>query len=198
MPSRTRYLFDSDVLITSARLHYSPSYCQAFWDWLTAGHQAGIFFSIDKVKEELLDGDDDPLSQWIDTERLKDFFQTSLPSIGQWKVLSAFANDPVRNYKTSAKNKFLDVDKADAWLISHSAHNGDFVIVTNEVSRPEAKADIKLPDAAAWLGVKTIKLHDLLNKYAGHNFTLSNISTTSTAKNSAGLSNSTDLFGHAL
>ena len=86
MPSSMRYLFDSDVLIASARLHYAPAYCQLFWDWLSAGHKAGLFFS------------------------------------------------------------------------------------ANEKSEPNSKKDIKLPDAALWLGVKTVKLFDLLQQYAGHNF----------------------------
>lgn len=69
-----RYLFDSDVLIASARLHYAPAYCQLFWDWLSAGHKAGLFFSIDKVKGELLDGQQDPLNQWVALPEHKKFF----------------------------------------------------------------------------------------------------------------------------
>lgn len=172
MPNRTRYLFDSDVLITSARLHYAPAYCQIFWDWLSAGHKAGMFFSIDKVKGELLDGKRDPLNSWVSLPEHKNFFQPSLASLGKWKVLSERANDPNAGFTHGARTKFLDQDKADAWLISHAAQSGNFVIVTNEKSEPGSKKAIKLPDAALWLDVKTVKLYDLFRQYAGHNFSV--------------------------
>lgn len=179
MPSRTRYLFDSDVLIASARFHYSPAYCQIFWDWLAARHKAGLFYSIDKVKNELLDGDKDPLNEWAGSADLANFFHASLSALPQWKKISGFALDPAKGFTPAAKSKFLDAEKADAWLIAYAAQNGNFVIVTNEVSAPNSKADIKLPDAAAWLGVKTVKLYDILQIHAGHNFTFKSTTAVS-------------------
>jgi hypothetical protein len=166
-----RYLFDSDVLISSARFHYHPNYCEAFWAWISAGHKAGLFFSIDKVKGELLDGDKDPLLAWSNLPSLKDFFQPSLPSLPMWRALSAEANNPARNFQMAAKTKFLNAEKADAWLIAHAAHNTDFTIVTNEVSAPNSKREIKLPDASAWLKVPTTTIHPVLQRYAKTNFT---------------------------
>lgn len=166
-----RYLFDSDVLIASARFHYHPNFCDAFWQWIIAGHMAGMFYSIDKVKAELLDGDEDPLHAWVDVPALKDFFQPSLSSLPKWKTLSQKAHDPAKQYKDAAKEKFLNADKADAWLIAHAAHNADFTIITNEVSAPDSKREIKLPDASAWLDVPTIQIHTVLRKFAKANFT---------------------------
>lgn len=177
MQNRTRYLFDSDVLISSARLYYAPAYCQAFWDWLTAGHEAGLFYSIDKVKSELLNGDEDPLHKWALTDSLSDFFQKSLPALAQWPRITEFASCPEKNFTEAAKTKFLDVNKADAWLIAYAAHHGNYVIVTNEVPAPYSKHSIKLPDAAEQLAVKTAKLHQICNIYAGHNFSLKAVET---------------------
>lgn len=169
MSSKTRYLFDSDVLISSARLHYAPRYCQAFWDWLSAGHRAGVFFSIDKVKKELLDGDDDdPLNAWANDLGHENFFQSSLSSLPLWGKLSKITHD--HQCKPVARSKFLNADKADAWLISHAAYHGNFVIITNEQSAPFSQSEIKLPDAATWLNVKTANLFDVLQLHAGHNF----------------------------
>jgi hypothetical protein len=165
-----RYLFDSDVLISAARLHYHPNYCLAFWEWLAAGHKAGIFYSIDKVRDELLDGDKDPLQTWASSPDLKNFFQPSTPSLPLWKQLSVFATDPKRDFKEAAKTKFLNAAKADAWLIAHAAHNKDFTIITNENSEPASKKDIKLPDASAWLQVPTTKIHPVLQRFAHSNF----------------------------
>jgi hypothetical protein len=168
-----RYLFDSDVLISSARFHYHPNYCQAFWEWIAAGYQAGLFFSIDKVKNELLDGDKDPLHVWAESPALKGFFQNSLPSLPVWGKLSQEANNPSRKFMMAAKTKFLNADKADAWLIAHAAHNKNFTIITNEVSAPNSIRDIKLPDASAWLDVPTTKIHPVLHKFAKANFSFS-------------------------
>jgi hypothetical protein len=165
-----RYLFDSDVLINSARLHYHPNYCQAFWDWVTAGYRAGIFYSIDKVKDELLDGDEDPLHAWANAPALTGFFQPSNQALPLWGKLTKFATDPVRAYKESAKSKFLNADKADAWLIAHAAHQKDFTIITNETSAPDSKREIKLPDASAWLSVPTTRIHPVLHHFAQGNF----------------------------
>jgi hypothetical protein len=170
-----RYLFDSDVLIASARFHYHPGYCQAFWDWLTAGHRAGVFYSIDKVKGELLDGEKDPLLKWANSPDLAGFFQASLPSLPYWRKLSVEANSPARNYKMGARTKFLNADKADAWLIAHAAHSQDFTIITNEVSAPLSRKEIKLPDASGWLKVPTAPIHLVLKKYAFENFTFSDL-----------------------
>lgn len=168
-----RYLFDSDVLISSARLHYHPNYCEAFWEWLTAGYQAGLFFSIDKVRDELLDGDKDPVRAWAESPALKGFFQSSLPSLPLWGKLSQEANSPARNFLMAAKTKFLNADKADAWLIAHAAHHQNFTIITNEKSEPNSKRDIKLPDASAWLNVPTTRIYPVLHKFAKSNFSFS-------------------------
>ncbi|MCB5195567.1 DUF4411 family protein [Deefgea salmonis] len=171
MQNKTRYLFDSDVLISSARLHYNPNYCELFWGWVAEGHKAGLFFSIDKVKTELLDGEKDPLKIWAESNTLNNFFHPSISSLPIWRSLSTHANDPKKEFQEGAKTKFLNVNKADAWLIAYAAHIGNYTIVSNEASAPNAKREIKLPDAAAWVDVKTIKLFDLLKIHATNNFT---------------------------
>ena len=167
MVARPRYLFDSDVLISAARLHYAPAHCQIFWDWLSAGHQAGLFFSIDKVRDELQVGKDDVLKAWA--EQNAAFFKPSLTSLPMWGKLTRMAADPQRGFKVGAIKKFNDEKLADAWLIALAAQAG-FVLISNEVSAPLSKAAIKLPDAAEWLEVKTAKLFDIFKLHAGHNF----------------------------
>ncbi len=165
-----RYLFDSDVLMTSGRLHYQIDFCQSFWDWLEEGHKRGIFFSIDKVKNELLDGSGDPLRKWADSPNLTEFFKPSGSGMSVWPTLTSHAMDPSKNFKEIAKTKFLNNDKADAWLIAFASKHGNYKIVTNEKSEPASKKDIKLPDAASWVGVQTLNLYDILKLHAGHNF----------------------------
>jgi hypothetical protein len=71
----TQYLIDSNVFIQAKNLHYRFEFCQGFWDWLIEAHQAGIIFSIQKVKTELKNGrDDDPVKNWMMDNLLNNFF----------------------------------------------------------------------------------------------------------------------------
>lgn len=169
-----QYLLDTDVLVSSKRLHYHPDFCQLFWDWIDHGHGAGTFFSLDRVKDELMGGDEeDVLHQWCVRPGLKNFFLPSKPSTPKWGELSQWATSRQPQFLPAAIAKFLNVKSADAWLIAHAASNQGWTVVTNEVSAPEAKRDVKLPDAAKALGVQTINLNELLRKHSKHNFTFS-------------------------
>lgn len=171
MPSKTRYLFDSDVLIASKNLHYQPSFAPDFWDWIAAGHKEGLFFSIDKVRKELLNGGKkDPLYIWAQSRISPSFFLESASAIAKWRSLNSWACDPNQEFMEAAKTKFLNVDSADAWLIAVASNSKDYCIITNEVSAPESKKDIKLPDAASALSVSTITLPVVLAAYARPGF----------------------------
>lgn len=171
MPSTLRYLLDSDVLIAAKNLHYNPSFCGAFWTWILNAHQAGRLYSIDKVKDELLAGGrDDVLYGWAQHTSLAGFFLKSNVGVAQWGKLAAWAQQPEKAFKPAAQAKFLNVDSADAWLIAYAAHAGDCVIITNEQPAPESKKFIKLPDAAAAVGVQTANMFDVLRIHSGHNF----------------------------
>lgn len=171
MPSSTRYLIDSDVLISAKNLHYQPGFCEAFWTWIVAAHKAGLVFSIDKVRDELLAGDDDdPLYEWAQKPELETFFLASEPGAQKWRELAKWAVEC--GFLTAAIEKFLSARSADAWLIAFAAAGGNFVIVTNEVSAPQSKRSVKLPDAAAAIGVKTISLFELLQLFAHKTFEL--------------------------
>jgi hypothetical protein len=171
MPSNARYLLDSDVLITAKNLHYNPQFCGAFWRWVQDAHQAGKVFSIDKVKSELLAGGrTDVLYSWVQEPQLADFFLKSADGVAQWKKLATWAQSPEKAFKASAQAKFLDANSADAWLIAYAAHTGDCTIVTNEKPAPESKKYIKLPDAAAAVGVPTTTLFEVLRAHSGADF----------------------------
>lgn len=66
------YLLDANVFMQAKNLHYGFDFCPAFWEWLTTQNIAGKVFSIEKVEDEILAGDDD-LSLWS-KERGAGFF----------------------------------------------------------------------------------------------------------------------------
>ena len=59
------YLLDANVFIQAKNLHYGFDFCPAFWDWLDEANRRRKVFSIERVLDELLAGDD-KLSQWAD------------------------------------------------------------------------------------------------------------------------------------
>jgi hypothetical protein len=171
MKSSARFLLDSDVLITAKNLHYNPKFCANFWLWVTHGFQHGFIYSIDKVRDELLNGkDDDPLRGWASQAALDGFFLNSLPSTPKWQLLASWAVERQPPFQAAAQDKFLDVKSADAWLIAFAANDPGFVIVTNEQPAPESRKSIKLPDAAAAVGVQTMSLFDVLSMHAVGDF----------------------------
>ena len=66
------YLLDANVFMAAKNLHYGMDFCPAFWDWLVREHQAGKVFSIEKVGDELMGGDDE-LARWA-LAQPNDFF----------------------------------------------------------------------------------------------------------------------------
>ena len=57
------YLLDANIFIQAKNLYYSFDFCPAFWDWLDRANADQKVFSIDKVRNELIAGDDS-LAQW--------------------------------------------------------------------------------------------------------------------------------------
>lgn len=59
----TTYLLDVDVFIQAKNLHYGFDFCPAFWDWLEEQNNARRVFSVERVGDEILAGDDE-LAEW--------------------------------------------------------------------------------------------------------------------------------------
>ena len=171
MASNKKYLLDSDVLIGAKNLYYRPNFCAAFWNWIETGHASGRIYSIDKVKAELLSAKEaDVLYTWAQRSALANFFLPSMNAAPKWADLSKWAVDEANGFSTAAQSKFLSAESADAWLIAYAAHAKGYTVVTNEVSAPLSKRNIKLPDAAKVLSVETISLFDLLHMHARNTF----------------------------
>ncbi|MEI6451331.1 MAG: DUF4411 family protein, partial [Actinomycetes bacterium] len=59
MTTHTAYLVDANVLIEAKNRYYSFSICPGFWDALIWHAGSGSVRSVDVVKTELADGNDD-------------------------------------------------------------------------------------------------------------------------------------------
>jgi len=75
-----KYILDTNIFITSARLYYSFDYGDKFWDFLVSKAKKGIVFSIDKVLKEINQGND-KLKEWANTKYSKYFLGTETPEV---------------------------------------------------------------------------------------------------------------------
>lgn len=170
-----RYLLDANIFIQSHNLHYHPSFCEAFWDWIAAGHVAGIFFSIDKIKTELVRpiATSDELSDRIRNGDIPSSF--FIPSIADSNVAQSYGTlmqwvGNQARYIPSAVVEFQDHNIADSFLVA-TAMAYNYVIVTQEKTS-DTKKRVKIPDAAIAHGVECISVDQLLRRHAGRNFDL--------------------------
>lgn len=174
--SHQKYLFDSDSLINPHRNYYNYSIVPKFWDWVSEGNNKERFYTIDKVADEILIGDDDdPLCIFIKNN--PNFILPTQDDISCMKVygeLQQWANTTWASGKPQKDTKkaldvFASETKADAYLIAYAKAHG-FKLVSFETSEPNRTAKIKIPDAAKPFGVEVIDLFQLLAIHSHNNF----------------------------
>lgn len=167
-----RYLIDSNIFVQAKNFHYRFEFCSQFWEWILKAHDAGIVYSIDKVRRELSNGrPEDPVKQWI--ERLPDSF--FIPDKHDSQTMRKYAeimqwNASNTHYSAAAKLEFARADIADPFLIASAMAHG-YEIITYELPKPEQKKKVKIPDAALVFGVKTHFIYDVLESYCDKAFT---------------------------
>ncbi len=150
------YLLDANVFIQAKNLHYGFDFCPAFWDWLDDANQRGIVFSIEKVADELIAGNDE-LATWA--KRQPNFFQkpdaqvvTAFGTVSNWVMR--------QRYDPAAINTFFQT--ADYYLVSHAlAYN--FVVVTHEVPSSTIKK-VKIPNVCIGLKIRHMTPFEMLRR----------------------------------
>lgn len=149
-----RFLIDSDVLITAKNSYYAFPICPGFWQSLLHGHFKNQIHSIDRVRQELLNGSpEDDLVRWVEKSVPKSFFH----SCGDQKVVDAFGQIMLwaqrhSRYTDAAKAKFAS--GADGWLVAYGMVHR-YTVVTNEERAPDSLKSIKLPDVCDAFRVET-------------------------------------------
>lgn len=88
------YLLDTNVFLEAKNTHYGFDFCPGFWTWLQEAHLKGVVFSIEKVRDELVDDD---AANWADGCP-DTFFQkpdtkvlNSLAAVSQWVTSQSFS-----------------------------------------------------------------------------------------------------------
>lgn len=70
-----------------------------------------------------------------------------------------------KSFSPNALNEFLDADEADAFLIAYAlADKNNRIIVTQEISEPNAKRKVKIPEPCLVFDIKYLNTIELFRK----------------------------------
>jgi len=153
------YLLDADVFIRAKNDHYSFDLVPAFWDWLDRANGDGLVHSVQRIREELIAGEDD-LAQWASVRRGEFFLAPDQVTVAAIAEVTAWVTGQER-FTQAAKATFLD--SADLYLIAHAlAH--DCTVVTHERPEPLARARVKIPDACHGVDVPFVTPYEMLRR----------------------------------
>lgn len=152
------YLLDANVFMAAKNLHYGMDFCPAFWDWLVRENKSGKVFSIEKVGDEIMAGEDD-LAQWASRRADGFFLKPDAEVVSALGTIASWVNGHV-SYSPAAKNMFLQI--ADYYLVAQ-ALSGGHVVVTHE--KPENSVHwIKIPNVCIGVNVKHVTPFEMLRR----------------------------------
>lgn len=151
-----RFIVDSNIFIESKRVDYGFDICPGFWDLLRKGFDEGLIIGHNKVYKELSEVGD-RLSEWIEELPRSCFPKETNKELSVYLKLCSWARRT--GYKQSAIDRFCELDYADPWICAKAKVMG-LILVTQEVSQPLSRKDVKLPDACKAIDVP------YCNKYA--------------------------------
>lgn len=152
-----KYIIDANILIQAYRKYYTLDVFISFWDRIKYLADTNVICSIDKVKNEILPSGDE-LSQWCISQLPNDFFIDTSPFIREYSaVIRNVAS--LNKYTPNAISEFSDSNIADAFLVASALSLNvadDYVLVTEEVSDPQRKKRVKIPDVCPLFNVRWI------------------------------------------
>ena len=148
------YIVDSNFFIEASKSTYPLDVVVSFWNKVKQLAEEQKILSIDKVRNELYVKNDE-LKAWCSNNLPAKFFVDSdtndvmieYEAICNWARLTS-------QYTRAALDEFLGADEADAFLAAYaSADSLHRIVVTQEISAPNSKEKVKLPDACLAIGV---------------------------------------------
>jgi hypothetical protein len=158
------YILDSNFFIQAHRDNYPLDIAFSFWNKVKQLAGDGKIISIDKVKKEIYDKNDD-LENWCKDNLLDDFFKDSSNAMGSYAQVTAWAFSKSDQYMQNALNEFLDADEADAFIVAYAlSEDTNCVVVTQEKSEPNIKRKIKIPEVCNALNVQFVNTIAMLRQ----------------------------------
>lgn len=154
-----RYLLDANVFIQASRQYYPFDIAPGFWTNLEEHARAGRVRSIDRVKSELLRGNDD-LADWAKGRRFIGGFASTRGQevvVAYTEIMTWVEAQP--KFFDAAKAQFADC--ADGWLVAYAKAHG-WIIVTHETYDKEVRKRVKIPNVCKAFQVEYVAPWDML------------------------------------
>lgn len=158
------YVVDSNFFIQAHRASYPLDVATSFWSKVIQLAEDDKIISIDKVKNEIFKNEDE-LKQWCEINLPDNFFKDTSTIITQYSQVATWAASKSGHYLPNALAEFLDADEADAWLIAFALVDpAENFLVTHELSEPNRKNKVKIPDACIENGVQYCNTIEMLRQ----------------------------------
>lgn len=152
------FLLDANILIEAKNRYYAFDLAPGFWDWLEEAYRQDVVCSIEAVRNELLQGDDE-LAEW--TRANPGFFRAiDQPTTKHFQPLSQWAFSG--SYRAEAIQAFVG-NHADYLLVAY-AREHQHTLVTHERSQPHSRKRILIPDACLAMGVDTADTFEMMRE----------------------------------
>lgn len=162
------FLIDANAIMTPYRLYYGFDIAPSFWQNVACAFKRKQIVLLDKVKDEVLNGDDE-LTKWIkDNENIIDVCHHKTKSIiDNYQSVLKYIHT-CGFYKESALMEWAPTNIADPWLIA-AVKSNNYTIVTLEspsggLSKKTPNRSAKIPDVAKAFDVKYITLFDMMRQ----------------------------------
>ena len=158
MSERPVYVLDANMFIEAAQRYYAFDLAPGFWQALLDHARDGRIQSIDRVKDEIEQGDDE-LKDWVKSDSHQWFASTD-----QADVIEAYR--AIMGWILSS-SQFLEAAKAefargaDGWLVAYAMAKG-YVVVTHEQYSRDVKSRIPIPNVCQEFGVTYVNTFVML------------------------------------
>lgn len=155
------YVLDANVFIQAHRTYYAFSICPGFWDFLLQRHAEARLVSIDRVRGELLAGDE--LENWARTTAPAALFAATAASavVANFQSMMQWVQS-AGQFKPEAKAEFAQV--ADGWLAAYAAATPGSIVVTQEEFAADARKRVPLPNVCRQFHVEYCDTFRMLNE----------------------------------
>lgn len=158
------YIVDTNFFIQAHRETYPLDVAYSFWNKVKELAIGGKIISIDKVRDEIYNKND-ALEHWCRQNLPEDFFKDTSDVLNEYQRVVGWAVSKSSHYSQNALNEFLAADEADAFLVAYAMKDiASRTLVTQEVSRPEMKVKIKIPEPCLIFNVRFVRAMDVFRE----------------------------------
>ena len=161
MQDKPVFLLDANVFMQAARQYYAFDVAPGFWDGLIHHATQGDLLSIDKVKHELMRGND-ALADWARDDFSNAFVTTARDDVAAlYKEVMECVAGNVR-YFDAVKAEFAD--GADGWLVAYARAEKTTLLVTQEQLRPDIKRRVPITNVCQYFKMEWIDTFEMLRR----------------------------------